>query len=84
MPDLRVCFEADGLARDENGNPCPVGLEFTIPGAKKEIPYERLTGGLNIDHVLEFLGLSEIIRPENVRVITPEEYDERYGDKSDE
>lgn len=83
MADLRLCFEADGLAQDENGKPCSVGMEFMIPGAKKEIPYEKLTSGLDLDHVLEFLGLSEIIGPENVRVITPEEYDKRYGGKKD-
>ena len=84
MPDLRVCFEVDGLAQDENSNPCPAGLEITLIGSKSTVPYEQLASSINLDAVLRYFCLSELIGPENIRVITPEEYDEKYGDESDE
>ena len=77
--DLRVCFEAYGLNWDADGKPVPVGLEMTIPGEKKMIPYEQLTGGINLAAVVETVGLKGIVRPEDLRVITQEEYDEKYA-----
>lgn len=86
MPDnnttyeLRVCFEAYGLNWDDDGTPVPVGLQMSIPGAKKMIPYEQLTSSLNLAAVIELLGFKGVIQPEDLRIITPEEYDERFGD----
>lgn len=80
MTDLRVCFEVKGFAEDENGNPCPAGLQMNIGNVKKEIEYEKLTQNIDIEKVIEYAGLSGIVKPEDVRVITPEEYDERFGD----
>ena len=77
--DLKVFFEAYGLNFDDDGNPVPVGLEMTIPGAKKMIPYEQLTGNINLAAVIDVLGLKGIVRPEDLKVITPEEYEEKYG-----
>ena len=80
MAELRVCFEINGFAEDENGNPCPAGLQMNIGNANKEIEYEKLTENIDIEKVIEYAGLSGIVKPEDVRIITPEEYDERFGD----
>ena len=81
---LRICLEADGLAEDEHGNPCPVGicLEMEYP-EEKAISPEKYKEGLNhvsIPAVLKAAGLDNIVKPENCRLITPDEYDERYGE----
>lgn len=78
MAELRVCFEINGFAEDENGNPCPAGLQMNIGNANKEIEYEKLTANIDIEKVIEYAGLSGIVKPEDVRIITPEEYDERF------
>lgn len=81
MYKVRVCFEIDGIAEDEQGNPCPAGLQITIGESEKEIPYEELIADIDIPAMLRGVGLGSIVKTEDVRVITPEEYDERYGDE---
>lgn len=77
---LRVCFEIDGLAEDEHGDPAPAGLDITFGEAEKQVDYQELVQNISIDGVLKFVCLDGIVRPEDVRIITPEEYDEKYGD----
>ena len=79
MIELRVCFEVNGLAEDEDGNPCSAGLQMTIGNAQKEIDYDKLTQNIDIEKVIEYAGLAGIVKPEDVKVITPEEYDRLYG-----
>lgn len=78
MYKVRVCFEiAAGLAKDEQGNPSPVGGQVIIGESLNEIPYEKLTEGVK----LEALAAALDVDPGDITIITPAEYDERYGDK---
>lgn len=81
---LRICLEADGLAEDEHGNPCPAGicLEMEYPGeqAITKEKYKELMNQLSISGILKATFLDSIVSPENCRLITPDEYDERYGE----
>lgn len=74
----RICFEIQGIAHDENGAPAPTGLCITV-AFPLQIPYEKLAECVNIPGVLKMSCLDGIVSPEDVRIITPEEYDERYG-----
>ena len=76
---LRICFEIDGLAEDEYGNPAPAGLDITLGETEKQIDYQDLARNINVDGVLKSVCLDGVVKPENVRIITPEEYDEKYG-----
>lgn len=78
---LRVCFEIDGLAEDEHGDPAPAGLAMTLGETEKQVDYQEFVQNISIDGVLKFVCLDGIVRPEDVRIITPEEYDEKYGDE---
>ena len=80
MSRLRVCFEIDGIAQDEHGEPCPAGLQIDFGECSKEVPYEELVKNVNIPAVLEFLHLKDA-SPEAVRIITPEQYDQEYGEE---
>ena len=80
---LRVCFEAN-VCMDPNEGSFPVGLQLRIPDAKRQVPYDELTRGLDPMVVIREFGLEEILRPEDVRVITPDEFDERYGTDDDD
>ena len=83
MTKVRLCFEVDGLAEDEHGNPGPCGLAMTIEIENLDEPpaYEKLAAAVNIPGVLKEFCLDGIVKPEDVRIITPEEYEERYGDE---
>lgn len=82
MDKLRLCFEVQGLAIDEDGNSCSAGMQIILEGElKKGITYEELTKDLDIPAVLEFFGMEGVADPADIRLITPEEYDKEYGGK---
>ena len=88
MYKLRICLEVNGIAEDEHGNPCPAGicLEMEYTGEKTISPekYKENMNRVSISAVLKAASLDNIVKPENCRLITPEEYDERYGEVDDE
>lgn len=79
MSKIRICFEVLGLAFNEDGTPSPAGLQLDLGESEKEISYDQLSKDIDISGVLSLFGLDDMIRPEDVRIIPPEEYDERYG-----
>lgn len=78
----RICFEVQGIARDEHGNPAPAGLCITVDLAV-DVPYEKLAASVDIPSLLKAACLDGIATPEDVRIISPEEYDEEYGGETD-
>ena len=84
MKKVRVCIEVDGLAKDEFGNPCPAGLCMTIGEEQAEeatgAEYEEIIKNVKIEEVLRIACLDRFYKPEDCRMITPEEYDEKYGE----
>ena len=78
MNKVRVCFEIAGMAADENGNPAPAGLEITLGESEKEIPYEELAKAADIRAIANMINA----KPEDITIITTQEYDERYGEET--
>lgn len=76
---VRICFEIDGLAETEHGEPAPAGLELVLGESEKPIDYWDFTGIIDEAGVLWMCGLDGLVMPEAVRLITPEEYDLKYG-----
>ena len=76
MCKVRVCFEVAGMAADEHGNPKPAGLQICLGDSLKEWPYDDLTSRIDISKVAAMINRD----PKDITVITPQEYDERYGD----
>lgn len=81
MNELRFCFEVYGLAKDDSGDPCPVGmaLSFGNVSTATHFDYNKLAESISIPAFLNLAGLSDVIKPEDVKVISPEEYDEKYS-----
>lgn len=77
MYKVRACFEIAGMAADEHGNPKPAGLQIMLGESVKEIPYDELIKCADI----EALSVMFHVDPAAITIITPQEYDERYGDK---
>lgn len=87
MKKLRICLEIAGLAIEENGNPCPVGLSMTLGEVSEDgfdEKYVRLLNEVKIEDILKLACLDGQFDPSNCRIITPEEYDEKYGDEDNE
>lgn len=80
---IRVCFELS--TRDEDGNiNSTFGLAMTIGESEKEIDYQKLAASINKEGVLRTACLDGIVKLEDMRIITPEEYDCEYGEDADE
>lgn len=85
MPRLRICAEIQGLCEDENGNSHPGGFELSFEGFPEEgfeEKYKKLVASITPEMVLKAACLDDIYQPENCRIITPEEFDRKYGGES--
>lgn len=85
MARVRICFEIDGLGVDEHGEACPAGLQIDygeIPDLN-DVSYEALAERIDVPELLRFLHLDHL-PVSAVRIITPEEYDEKYGEEDHE
>lgn len=88
MAMLRVCFEVHGLARDADGNAGPAGLSISLGELPDDEMHAALTKKLmervDIAEILRHTPLYGFVKPSDCRVITPEEFDEKYGDGDEE
>lgn len=87
MKEVRICFEVQGLGVDENGNPCPVGMQFSIGEVSDEkyesIDYFEAMKNVKVIDLLRELGLKTFAAnrsEDDFRLISPEEYDQKYGE----
>jgi len=84
---LRICFKVNGLATDEDGNPAPTGACLDLGEVSEPIPYEVLTEPFcfkeNVESLLKMVFLDRCVTPEDIEIITPEEYDRDFGDTTD-
>lgn len=78
MNEVAIYLEIWGLATDEDGNPGYAGMKITLGKTEKEIGYKELTKAINIKEVLEVALLERIVEEKDTRIITPEEYREKY------
>lgn len=70
MTECRICFEVAGA----------FGMQVKFKARPKE-PYEEIAKSINKEKVAEALRLSDLgYTAADIRVITPEEYDEKYGE----
>lgn len=84
MKKIRICMEIQGLGQDENGLPCPAGVELTLGDEDAEEitgeEYRKLMEKFNIQDILGMTWLDAHYKPEDCRLISPEEYDRKYGE----
>lgn len=79
--EVKVCFEVNGIAVNEAGIPCPAGLQITVGETDQEFDYMELAQAVDISKVLKMACLEGYVKPENVKIITPEEYDQRFDNR---
>nr|DAZ27254.1 MAG TPA: hypothetical protein [Caudoviricetes sp.] len=88
MKKVRICMEIQGLAWDENGAPCPGGVCLTLGDDDAEEitgeEYRQLMETVSIPGVLAAALLDGLYKPEDCRLISPKEYDLKYGEEKDD
>lgn len=79
---MRICFE---VSTTDNGEPCTFGMQMSLGETDKQIPYEQLANAADIDKLIAVAHLDILgVTKDAVRVITPEEYDELYGEDGED
>ena len=85
--EIRICLEIQGLVEDENGKPCPGGLCVTLVEDTDTEPtaeeYAELMEVVSIDAVLQAAMLYGRYTAADCRLISPEEYDRKYGEAAE-
>ena len=76
--ELRICFEVSAM---DNGEPCTFGMQLSLGDTSKAVEYEELAKSVDIDKLISVACLDTLgVKKEDVRIITPEEYDKLYGE----
>lgn len=78
MYKVRACFEVKTVSC-EGGKLVPrlYGLQICLGESVKEWPYEDMIAHVDINKVADMI----LVDPAAITIITPQQYDERYGDK---
>lgn len=79
MRKLIVYLEVNGLAEDEDGNPCEAGIKLDTGLVVDDDKYEELLSSIKLSDLAEFLQLMEI-KESDCRLISEEDYLTEYGE----
>lgn len=81
---VRICLEIQRLGMDENGKLCPAGICLALGDEDGEemtgAEYETFLQQVKIEEVLRLACLDKLYTPADCRLITPDEYDRKYGE----
>ena len=77
--ELRICFEVSIM---DNGEPCKFGMQVSLGETSKPVDYEELAKAVDMDKLISVTSLDAIgVTKEDVKIITPDVYDELYGEE---
>lgn len=84
MKDVNLYLEIAGLAIDEDDSACPAGIKVklgSLPDDKYEEAVEKMRreAKFDVEKILGMIGLEDYA--DACRIITEEEYNEKYGDQ---
>lgn len=87
MAKFRIYLEVSanaGLCQDASGKPCETGVSFgfSVPD-HWELEYWETARKFNLDKIAEDF-LFGAVNGDDLKVISPEEYSEKYGDEEDD
>ena len=85
MKEIAIYMKVSGLAEDEQGNKDYAGMKLSMGEFKPghEIPYDELISKVHKEELPKILHLDGIINPEDIEIITQEEYVRDYGGEDD-
>lgn len=68
----------------DNGEPCAFGMQVSLGETSKDIEYETLAKAVDVDKLISVALLDTMgVTKDDVRIITPEEYDRLYGEEGE-
>lgn len=79
MEKVKIYFEIRNGGVDDKGNPVPAGAVITLGETAEDIDYDAWAADINMSAVADFLK----VKPGDLRIITPEEYKEKYEDEEE-
>lgn len=85
MKKITIYMEIANATCDEHGNPQPAGLSLTIgePNGEKITgdAYKAILERITVEAVLGVTFLTDVYPASACRIIMPQEYKEKYGDR---
>lgn len=79
---VKLFFEVGYL--DDVGERGALGVALDIGESDGPVDYEALAKSVDKDRILYLCGLAGVVGPEDMTILTPEEYDLKYGDDAEE
>lgn len=80
--EMRVCFEVSAV---NDGERCKFGMQISLGETSKEIEYETIAKAVDVDKLISVACLDTLgVTKEDIKIITPDVYDELYGDDAEE
>lgn len=79
MANFKLFFEINGIAEDENGNPCAAAMSVDLGAQITDVDYWTVANSVDFSKLAGIFPLANVTA-EDMRVISPEEYAQRYGD----
>lgn len=80
--ELRICFEVSVV---DDGKPCSFGMQMSLGETSQNVEYETLAKSVDIEKLISVACLDTMgVKRENIRIISPEEYDNLYGDEEED
>lgn len=73
---LKIYFEASWR---DGGD---FGVALDLGETERPIDYQALAGAIDKGALLRTCGLDGAVRPEDVTILTPEEYEREYGEET--
>lgn len=79
MANFKLYLEVSGIAEDEYGNPCTASMTIDFGAEVSGADYWTVANSVDFSKLAGIFPLANVTA-EDIRVISPEEYAQRYGD----
>ncbi len=82
MTECAIYMKVFGLAVGEDGKKDYAGLKLSLGTFKPgyEQTYDEIISKIHKEELQKITGLEKMFKPEDIQIITPEEYNRDFGD----
>lgn len=77
--DVRICFRI--TMTGDNGEPEQHGMCFELQHIKEGVTAEQLAACIDKQGLINATGLAGIVTPDQMELITPEQFDAEFADE---
>lgn len=83
MANFKLFFEINGIGEDENGNPCAAAMSIDLGAQITDVDYWTVANSVDLSKLAAFFQLG-YVTAQDIRVLSPEEYEQKYGEEDEE